>query len=111
MHTTFLVILASLGFPGWLRVQHLINLFFMGLLIRSGIQIFASYPRLYWNRHSTPGTEWLKITRKPIPQDRPWITLDQEVPVTAWLAQPGGDNLGLGRHWHFFAVLFWVLNG
>jgi sulfoxide reductase catalytic subunit YedY len=108
MHT---VIVADLGFPVWLRVQHLINLIFMGLLIRSGIQILASYPRLYWNRSTRPGSEWLKFTRKPIPKDRLWITLEQEQPVTSWLAQPGGDNLGLGRHWHFFAVFFWGLNG
>ncbi|HEV7235030.1 MAG TPA: molybdopterin-dependent oxidoreductase, partial [Ktedonobacteraceae bacterium] len=23
----------------------------------------------------------------------------------------GGDNLGLGRLWHFFSIIFWVLNG
>jgi len=27
------------------------------------------------------------------------------------IAQPGGSNLGLGRHWHFFGAMFWVLNG
>ncbi len=107
MHT----VVADLGFPLWLRVQHLINLIFMGLLIRSGIQIVGSYPRLYWNRHSEPGTEWLKFTRKPIPKGRTWITLEQEEPVSPWLAQPGGNNLGLGRHWHFFSIMFWVLNG
>lgn len=24
---------------------------------------------------------------------------------------PGGDNLGMGRHWHFFTVVFWILTG
>jgi len=27
------------------------------------------------------------------------------------VAQPGGNNLGLGHHWYFAAVGFWVLNG
>jgi DMSO/TMAO reductase YedYZ molybdopterin-dependent catalytic subunit len=34
------------------------------------------------------------------------------VDVSPWIALPGGrDNLGMGRHWHFFAVAFWVMNG
>lgn len=106
-----LLVIASLGFPVWLRVAHLINLFFIGLLVRSGIQILGAYPRLYWNEHCKPGTEWLKFTRKPIPKDRVWTTLEQEEDVSSWLAQPGGNSLGLGRHWHFFSVLFWILNG
>lgn len=105
------VVMASLGFPVWLRVAHLINLFFIGYLVRSGIQILGAYPRLYWNEHSAPGTEWLKFTRKPIPRDRVWTTLEQEQDVSPWLAQPGGNSLGLGRHWHFFSVVFWILNG
>src|SRR5579859_6813935 len=105
------LVIASLGFPAWLRVAHLINLFFIGLLVRSGIQILGAYPRLYWNEDCMPGTEWLKFTRKPIPKDRVWTTLEQEQDVSPWLAQPGGNSLGLGRHWHFFSVLFWIING
>jgi sulfoxide reductase catalytic subunit YedY len=105
------IVVASLGFPAWLRVAHLINLFIIGFLVRSGIQILGAYPRLYWNEHCKPGTEWLKFTRKPIPTDRVWTTLEQEQDVTPWLGQPGGNSLGLGRHWHFFSVIFWVLNG
>jgi methionine sulfoxide reductase catalytic subunit len=101
----------TLDFPVWLRAAHWINVFFLGFLIRSGIQILGAYPRLYWNDHSTPGTEWFKFAKRPIPTDRPWITLEQERDVSAWLGQPGGNNLGLGRHWHFSAALFWVLNG
>ena len=37
--------------------------------------------------------------------------MDDEIPVSPWLAHPGKDNLGLGRHWHFFSAIFWVLNG
>lgn len=100
-----------MDFPAWLRATHWLNAFFLGFLIRAGIQILGAYPRLYWNDHSTPGTEWLKFARRPIPSDRPWITLEQELDVSPLLGQPGGNNLGLGRHWHFAAALFWIVNG
>ena len=38
------------GFPVWLRWQHFLNLFFLMFIMRSGIQILASHPRLYWRR-------------------------------------------------------------
>jgi hypothetical protein len=41
------IVLASLGFPWWLRLEHSLNLLFMGLLIRSGIQIIGTHPRFY----------------------------------------------------------------
>lgn len=101
----------NLGFPAWIIATHWINVLFIGFLIRAGIQIFGAYPRLYWNEHSTPGTEWLKFPKEPIPTDRPWTALEQERDVSPWLGQPGGNNLGLGRHWHFFAAIIWILNG
>lgn len=112
MMTTHMI-MASLDFPVWLRVSHYINLLFIGLLIRSGIQILAAHPRLYWNDNSTPGTEWIKFTKKKVPvgKDVVYTSLDDEIPASPWLALPGGKNLGIGRHWHFFSVLFWVLNG
>ncbi|GCE06040.1 hypothetical protein KDAU_33690 [Dictyobacter aurantiacus] len=107
------LVIAELGFPLWLRITHYINLLFMGLLIRSGIQILAAHPRLYWNDNSTPGKDWIRFTRKKVPvnKDVVYTSLDDEVPASPWLALPGGKNLGIGRHWHFFSVIFWVLNG
>ena len=103
---------AAVGFPLWLRLTHFINFLFLTLLVRSGIQILSDHPRLYWNKHCTPGSEWLKFTRKIFPKDKPWTSMDEAVEVSPWIALPGGrHNLGLGRHWHFFAVAFWVLNG
>ncbi len=104
--------LAHFGFPLWLRLTHYINFLFLTLLIRSGIQILSDHPRLYWNKHCTPGSEWLKFTKKIFPKNKPWTSMDEAVDVSPWIALPGGrHNLGLGRHWHFFAVAFWVLNG
>lgn len=104
--------IAQLDFPPWLRLTHYLNFLFLTLLVRSGIQILSDHPRLYWNKHCTPGTEWLKFTRKVFPKDRRWTSMDEAVEVSPWIALPGGrHNLGIGRHWHFFAVAFWVLNG
>jgi len=105
------MLLLSDSFPVWLRTAHWINVLFIGFLIRAGIQILGALPKLYWDEGAVPGTEWLKFTRRKPPTDRLWISLEEEVEVPALIAQPGGNNLGLGRHWHFFAALFWVANG
>lgn len=105
------VALATLDFPAWLRAAHWINVFFIGLLARSGIQILASYPRLFWSDDCTPGHEWLKFTRRKEPTDRMWTSLEDEKSVSPLIAQPGGNSLGLGRHFHFVSVLFWILSG
>lgn len=105
------IVIASTPFPIWLRVSHYINLLFIGLLIRSGIQIIGAHPRFYWNDGCKPSSNWIKFTRKKIPKDQLWTSMDEEVPVTPLLALPGKDNLGLGRHWHFFSIIFWLLNG
>jgi sulfoxide reductase catalytic subunit YedY len=64
------IVSASLGFPLWLRASHYINLLFIGLLIRSGIQIIDAHPRFYWKGFSKPGTEWIKFTTQKVPQDK-----------------------------------------
>lgn len=107
----FPVVSAELSFPLWLRINHFINLLFLGLLVRSGIQILAAHPRLYWNDSCDPKKSWLRFTRKKIPPNELYTSMDDEISVTPWLAQPGKDNLGLGRHWHFVSVIFWLLNG
>ena len=50
------------GFPLWIGIAHYINLLFIILLIRSGLQILLDHPRLYWNVGCTPGTEWIRFT-------------------------------------------------
>jgi len=46
------------GFPAWLRITHYVNLLFLILLIRSGLQSLMDHPRLYWKVHCTPGTDY-----------------------------------------------------
>ncbi len=73
------------GFPGWIRLTHYINLLFIVLLIRSGLQILADHPRLYWNVHCTPGTEWLRLTPVEVPKDRVWTAKDDARYFTPWI--------------------------
>jgi DMSO/TMAO reductase YedYZ molybdopterin-dependent catalytic subunit/thiosulfate reductase cytochrome b subunit len=101
----------SLDFPFWLRFAHFINLIFVTLLIRSGIEILSALPKLYFNDDAKPGSEWIKFTRKKMPKDKLWTSLDEEESFSSWLALPGHKNLGLGRHWHFFSMIFWFANG
>lgn len=102
----------ELGFPFWLRAAHFINLFCIFLLIRSGIQILADHPKLYWNDHARDGTEWIKFGKKIMPKDRLWTSMDEAENVNSIIALPGGHhNLGAGRRWHFLTILVWVANG
>jgi len=101
-----------IGFPLWLRGTHYINLLFMVLLIRSGLQILFDHPRLYWNVHCTPGTEWLRFTPIEVPRDRLWTAKEDSRYLTPWIGIPGGRHtIGMARPWHFLSVLFWVGNG
>jgi methionine sulfoxide reductase catalytic subunit len=102
-------------FPFWIRFAHFINIIFITMLIRSGIEILSSLPKLYWNDHAQPGNEWIKFTKKKDPpttkDSNLWISLEEEEDFSSWLALPGHKNLGLGRHWHFFSAIFWGING
>jgi len=98
-------------FPAWLIGTHFLNILFLTLLARSGLQILGSFPRLYRNDGCEPGTEILKFGQGEIPRDRLVTSLEQEVKMPAWLALPGGTQLGIGRHWHFASVILWILTG
>ena len=123
------------GYPLWLRVGHFLNLFFIFFIIRSGLQILADHPRLYWNRDCTPDTDWFRFLHS-VPRDRVWKSrvdgqghtvksLDVLVPaeqvwtsksdsvtIPKWLGIPGiRHTVGLARWWHFSVNLLWVLNG
>ncbi|MCC6764300.1 MAG: molybdopterin-dependent oxidoreductase [Deltaproteobacteria bacterium] len=100
------------GFPAWLRVTHYVNFLFLVLLIRSGLQILADHPRLYWSVHCTPGTEWARFTPVWVPTDRPWTSKQDSRHLSPWIGLPGyRHTVGMARHWHFLSVLFWVGNG
>jgi DMSO/TMAO reductase YedYZ molybdopterin-dependent catalytic subunit/thiosulfate reductase cytochrome b subunit len=100
------------GFPAWLRMTHYVNFLLLILLVRSGLQILADHPRLYWNVHCTPGTEWLRLTPVEVPKDRVWTAKEDSRHLSPWIGLPGyRHTVGMARHWHFLSVLFWVGNG
>jgi methionine sulfoxide reductase catalytic subunit len=101
----------QLGFPLWIRLTHFFNFLFITLLIRSGIEIIGAHPKFYWSDDALPGSEWFRLTKKRIPKDRLWTSEDEIEPMSRWTALPGENNLGLGRHWHFWAVNGWLLAG
>jgi thiosulfate reductase cytochrome b subunit len=100
-----------LGFPLWIRLTHFFNFLFLSLLVRSGIEILGGHPKLYWSDDALPGSEWLRLTRKKLPSGEPWTAEDEIQPYSPWIAMPGRNNLGLGRHWHFWSVVGWVVVG
>jgi sulfoxide reductase catalytic subunit YedY len=103
---------AQQHFPAWLRLTHYVNLFFLVLLVRSGLQILMDHPRLYWNVHCTPGSEWLRLTPVVMPTDRPWTAKQDARHLSPWIGLPGyRHTVGMARHWHFLSALFWIGNG
>jgi thiosulfate reductase cytochrome b subunit len=100
------------GFPAWICVSHWVNFFFMTLMMRSGLSILMDHPRLYWNDHCTPDTEWIRLTPLKVPRDRVWTAKDDARYLPPLIGLPGyRHTIGLARVWHFLAVPFFVLNG
>jgi sulfoxide reductase catalytic subunit YedY len=101
----------QLGFPLWIRLTHFFAFLFTTLLIRSGIEIIGAHPKLYWRDDALPGSEWIRFTRKQFLKGTAWTAEDEIEPISPWAALPGRNNLGLGRHWHFWALNGWLLAG
>jgi hypothetical protein len=51
-------------------------------LIRSGFSILMDHPRLYFNDHCTPGSEWVRFTPLEVPRDRIWTAKDRECSIS-----------------------------
>jgi methionine sulfoxide reductase catalytic subunit len=100
-----------LNYPAWLRIDHWLNVLFLTLLLRSGLEILGTHPKLYWREDSKPGTEWARFTNKKMPTEKLYDTLDEEEDYSPLIALPGHKKLGMGRHWHFISVLGWILVG
>ena len=99
------------GFPLWVAAQHFLNLFLMMFIIRSGWQILADHPRLYWNRGSTPGTEWFRF-QEPVPPNPLWTAKQDSVALPGYVGLPGvRHSIGLARWWHLGVDTLWLLNG
>jgi DMSO/TMAO reductase YedYZ molybdopterin-dependent catalytic subunit/thiosulfate reductase cytochrome b subunit len=94
-------------------VTHWLNVLFLLLMARSGLEILSAFPKLYARDDCRPGREWARFSAKTFGADsrRTWTSEDEEESWSPVIALPGRSNLGLGRHWHFGTVPFWVLTG
>ena len=102
---------APSGFGYWVELCSFVNLFLLTLLVRSGLEILSAHPKLYWNDGCTPGSECLRFTRRKMPEDQPWTSSEEAEKLSPWIALPGRGNIGMGRHWHAFCAILWMLNG
>ena len=83
----------------------------MVFIIRAGLQILSDHPRLYWTRHSTPGTDWFRIQR-PVPADPLWTAKQDSISLPKQIGLPGlRHSIGLARWWHLGVDALWLLNG
>src|SRR5690625_70988 len=97
-------------FPAWLRTTHLLNFVLIGMLLRSGWEILASLPRLWWSNDSAPGKEWLKFTRRELPREEGvYTSLMDERSAHPVFTLPGKKHIGLGRHWHGLSATLLVV--
>src|SRR5689334_12161630 len=100
------------GFPVWVRYCHFFNFLFVTLLIRSGLSILADHPRLYFNNHCTPGSEWIKFTPITVPHDRLWTAKDDARYISPLLGTPGyRHTVGVARAWHFINIHGFIVTG
>nr|WP_244902023.1 hypothetical protein [Actinomyces urogenitalis] len=93
-------------------MTYLINFLCIGMLIRSGIEILTSRPRLYFNNHCTPGSEWIRFTRDTVPLEEGAFTArDDQRDLSPFISLPGRAKIGLGRAWHGILTCVWMVNG
>jgi hypothetical protein len=82
------------GFPVWIRYAHFFNFFFVMMLVRSGLSILMDHPRLYFNDHCTPDSEWIRFTPLRVPKDRVWTAKDDARYISPLFALPGLSPYG-----------------
>jgi methionine sulfoxide reductase catalytic subunit len=100
------------GFPLWVRYAHFFNFLFLMMLVRSGLSILMDHPRLYFNDHCTPGTEWIRFTPLRVPNNRLWTAKDDARYISPAFALPGyRHTIGVARSWHFIDVYGFVITG
>jgi sulfoxide reductase catalytic subunit YedY len=100
------------GFPVWIRWTHFVNMFFLFMLMRSGLSILMDHPRLYLNDDCTPGSEWLRFTPLKVPRDKLWTAKQDARYLSPMVSTPGyRHTIGVARAWHFITVYGFVLTG
>lgn len=88
------------------------SIFFLVLIIRSGLSILVDHPRLYWNDSCAPEKEWIRFTPIKISKDKIWTAKEDARYISPALGLPGyRHTIGIARIWHFLTVPFFLLNG
>lgn len=116
----------------WVRSWHWINAISLLILLMSGLQIFNAHPTLDWGQTTDFDHPWLSMSAVEVNGKLHGVTsfmghsadttgvLGVSAGVTgepvargfpSWATLPGLRDLGTGRHWHFLAAWFFVLNG
>ena len=98
----------DLGFPWWLRVEHFLNIIFITFLVRSGLEILGTYPKLYRSQHTVPGSSWAQFTVQDEPKHKYYTVGGEDSDYSPRISLPGRRQLGLGRYWHFITVTGFV---
>lgn len=98
----------DMGFPWWLRVEHFLNIIFISFLIRSGIEILATYPKLYRSQHTVAGEAWAQFTVQRHSKHKYYTVGSEYDDYSPRISLPGKGLLGLGRYWHFITVTGFV---
>lgn len=94
-------------------ITHLVNLFAIIILIRSGLHILADHPMLYWTDHTRRDNYWLKFGKKKMPKDKLWTAHDEAETSSHIWTMPGGGHheFGMARNWHFTMAAIWIVTG
>jgi thiosulfate reductase cytochrome b subunit len=117
-----------------IRILHWINVVALTILLMSGLQIFNSYPKLYWGKSSYSGRPPLLqfYVERSMESPAAGVTeiLGRKLHTTgvlglsrdsrgrlaerafpSWLTIPGPAWLAMARRWHFFFAWILVING
>ncbi len=96
-------------FPVWLRVEHFVNILFVTLFIRSGIEILGTFPKLHRSIHTPLGKQWAQFTIKQKRKRKYFPVAGEYDNYSPIISLPGYGALGQGRYWHFISVMGWLL--
>lgn len=96
-------------FPVWLRIEHFVNILFVTLFIRSGIEILGTFPKLHRSIHTPLGKQWAQFTVKQKRKHKYFPVSGEYDNYSPLISLPGYGALGQGRYWHFISVMGWIM--
>lgn len=96
-------------FPVWLRIEHFVNILFVTLFIRSGVEILGTFPKLHRSIHTPIGKQWAQFSIKQKRKRKYFPVSGEYENYSPIVSLPGYGALGQGRYWHFISVMGWML--